>query len=61
MDMVFCELPCIGKVGVVMEDNDVRRRSVVPRSNLFAPSGEGRICKPHLVEQMLLTAVQPIR
>jgi hypothetical protein len=60
MYVMFYEQPCFGQVGMVMEDNDVGRRSVVPWSNVFAPFGKTWVCEAHLVEQMLLAAVQPI-
>lgn len=60
MDVMFRELARLGEVGMVMKDDDVEGRSPVPWLNLFTPPGEARVRKPHLVEQMLLAAEQPL-
>ena len=60
MDVMFRELPCFGEVGMVMEDSDVGRRPFVPWSDLCTPFGKGSVCKPHLMEQVLLAAMQPM-
>lgn len=60
MDVVLCEMFCVGEVGVVVEDSNVGRRSVIPRSDLLAPFGKAGIRKPLLLEEVLLAAVQPL-
>jgi len=60
MNMVLSEIIRFGEVGVVMKDGDVRRRSTISGSNVFAPFRNACIRKPHLLEEMLLAAVQPL-
>ena len=57
MGMMFCELSGFRKVGMVMEDGDVRRGPAVARWDFFTPPGEAGVREPHLVEQMFLTAM----
>ena len=63
MVMVLCELPCFGEVeaGVVIQDGDVGRGSTIPWSNNVAPFRKEGVRKPHLVEKVLLAAIQPLR
>jgi len=60
MEMIFSELSCFGEVGMVMKDGDVGRRSTIPWSYLFTPSREAGVREPHLLEEVLLAAVQPL-
>jgi len=60
MEMMFSELSCFGEVGMVMKDSDVGRRSTISWPNFFAPSRETGVRKPHLLEEVLLTAIQPL-
>jgi len=61
MAMVFNEVTRFCEVGMVTQDGDMGGRPVVSWLNLFTPFREGGICEPHLLEEVLLAAIQPFR
>ena len=61
--VVLCELLYFNfiEAGLVVQDGDMGRRPTIPWSNSVAPFREEGVRKPHLVEKVLLAAIQPSR